>query len=213
LNASHDSSRLMNRLASYGCGGVTRRPRQADHQLPSEHFGEHVRQDRRAGFLRFVDDVKGDTGPAANAIEEQLAVACFADRAGCHRPDSLHLVGVDDVAEAFESRKRGVGGFCRITPPENVSRPKSTPREACSTTRTDRPAATSAMTSRTALAPMSSTATASGARLSAVMSGDAHRGSHGQVLRHLTAGPLSISTGRAYASSSRTMNSNWRVLR
>ena len=75
----------------------------------------------------------------------------------------------------------------RITPPENVSRPSSTPRDASSTTRIVRPAATSAMTRRMALAPMSSTATASGAGLSAVMSGQAHRWSHDQVLRHLTA--------------------------
>jgi hypothetical protein len=62
-------------------------------------------------FLRLVDDVKGDAGPSANAIEEQLAVARFADRAGRHRADSLHLVGVDDVAKTFEGGKRGVGGL------------------------------------------------------------------------------------------------------
>ena len=60
--------------------------------------------------------------------------------------------------------------FGRITPPENVSRPSSTPREASSTSRIGRPVAASAITRRIALAPMSSTATSStGVRLSAAI--------------------------------------------
>ena len=60
--------------------------------------------------------------------------------------------------------------FGRITPPEKVSRPSSTPREASSTSRMGRPVAISAITRRMALAPMSSTATSStGARLSAAI--------------------------------------------
>src|SRR5688572_25473639 len=45
-----------------------------------------------------------------------------------------------------------------MTPAENVSRPRRTPRDASSTTRTGRPGATSATTRRIALAPMSRTA-------------------------------------------------------
>ena len=67
------------------------------------------REKDQAAFLRLVDDLETEAASAAHAIEKQLAVSRFADRARGHGSNVLDAVRVDDVAEAVERGKGRVG--------------------------------------------------------------------------------------------------------
>ena len=113
-----------------------------------------------AAFFGFVDGVKGDARASAHAIEEQLAIPCFAYGACRDRTHVADVVAVDDLTEPFNRRKCCIRGLRaddsagkRVASEEDAARRFLDDREWAVL------AAISAMTSRMALAPMSSTAT------------------------------------------------------
>ena len=65
----------------------------------------------QAALFGLVDDLEGDAGAPANAIEKGVAVAGLAHGAGRDGAHLLHAVAVDDLAEPFERRERGIDGL------------------------------------------------------------------------------------------------------
>ena len=82
------------------------RPRAAKRRAAAErlpHGEEH-----QPALLRFVDDLEGDPRAALDPIEEHVAVARFAHRAGRDGAQVLNAVAVDHAAEILERRERRV---------------------------------------------------------------------------------------------------------
>ena len=113
--------------------GQQRRRRRLKRRVPAQRLPD--RQVDQAALLGLVDDLERDAGAPADPIEEHVAVARLADRAGRHRAHAADAVAVHDSRKPSSAASAASMVCDRITPPEKVSRPSSTPRDASSITR------------------------------------------------------------------------------
>ena len=77
--------------------------------MPAQRIADG--EEDEPALFGFVDDLERDAGAPLDAVEEHVAVARLAHRAGRDGAHVADAVAVHDVAEALERVERGVDGL------------------------------------------------------------------------------------------------------